>query len=93
MLYYLFEWFRQNGIKVPGGALFQFIAFRVLLAVLFSLIYKSVDLQWFLYLSALQAALLAVTEFVVARGTSTHHGAKWCNAAAAIAAVSAARAR
>jgi len=38
MLYYLFEWFRQNGIKVPGGALFQFITSRVLLAVLFSLI-------------------------------------------------------
>ncbi len=38
MLYYLFEWFKQNSIKVPGGALFQFITFRVLLAVLFSLI-------------------------------------------------------
>jgi len=29
---------RQIGIKVPGGALFQFITFRVLLAVLFSLV-------------------------------------------------------
>lgn len=38
MLYYLFEWFKQNSIKVPGGALFQFITFRVLLAVVFSLI-------------------------------------------------------
>ena len=38
MLYHLFDWFRQNGIKVPGGALFQFITFRVLLAVLFALI-------------------------------------------------------
>jgi phospho-N-acetylmuramoyl-pentapeptide-transferase len=38
MLYHLFDWFKQNGIKVPGGALFQFITFRVLLAVLFSLI-------------------------------------------------------
>ena len=38
MLYYLFEWFRQNSIKVPGSALFQFITFRVLLAVLFSLV-------------------------------------------------------
>ena len=38
MLYYLFEWFRQNSVKVPGSALFQFITFRVLLAVLFSLI-------------------------------------------------------
>ena len=38
MLYSLFEWFRKSGIKVPGGALFQFITFRVLLAVLLSLV-------------------------------------------------------
>jgi phospho-N-acetylmuramoyl-pentapeptide-transferase len=38
MLYSLFEWFRQHAIRVPGGALFQFITFRVLLAVVFSLI-------------------------------------------------------
>src|SRR5258708_21752824 len=38
MVYTLFEWFRQHGIKVPGGALFQFITSRVLLAVVFSLI-------------------------------------------------------
>src|ERR1700710_2302958 len=38
MLYHLFEWLRQIGVKVPGGTLFQFITFRVLLAVLFSLV-------------------------------------------------------
>src|ERR1700720_2703889 len=38
MLYHLFDWLRQIGIKVPGGTLFQFITFRVLLAVLFSLV-------------------------------------------------------
>ena len=38
MLYYLFEWFKQTGVKVPGGALFQFITFRVLLAVILSLV-------------------------------------------------------
>src|SRR6186713_380812 len=38
MLYSLFEWLKQTGVKVPGGALFQFITFRVLLAVLFSLV-------------------------------------------------------
>ena len=38
MLYYLFEWFRQHGVKVPGGALFQFITSRVLLSIVFSLI-------------------------------------------------------
>src|SRR5579872_5291284 len=38
MLYTLFEWFRQHGIKVPGGALFQYITSRVLLAVVVSLV-------------------------------------------------------
>ena len=38
MLYSLFDWLRQNSIKVPRQALFQFITFRVLLAVVFSLI-------------------------------------------------------
>jgi len=42
MLYHLFEWFKQQGMKVPGGALFQFITFRVLMAVLLSLIITSV---------------------------------------------------
>ncbi|MBS1669347.1 MAG: phospho-N-acetylmuramoyl-pentapeptide-transferase [Bacteroidetes bacterium] len=38
MLYHLFEWLKQTGIKLPGGALFQFITFRVMLAVLLSLV-------------------------------------------------------
>jgi phospho-N-acetylmuramoyl-pentapeptide-transferase len=38
MLYSLFEWLRQHAIRVPGSALFQFITFRVLLAVVFSLV-------------------------------------------------------
>jgi phospho-N-acetylmuramoyl-pentapeptide-transferase len=38
MLYALFEWFRLHGVKVPGGALFQFITSRVLLAVVLSLV-------------------------------------------------------
>src|ERR1700712_3354031 len=42
MLYHLFDWLRQAGIKVPGGTLFQFITFRVLLAVLFSLVISMV---------------------------------------------------
>ncbi|HEY4151178.1 MAG TPA: phospho-N-acetylmuramoyl-pentapeptide-transferase [Chitinophagaceae bacterium] len=42
MLYHLFTWFKQQGMKVPGGALFQFITFRVLLAVLLSLVITSV---------------------------------------------------
>ena len=58
-------------------------------ALLFSLIYKQVNMQWFLYLAALQAASLAVTEFIVAKGTSEHHDARWCYAAATIAALSA----
>jgi phospho-N-acetylmuramoyl-pentapeptide-transferase len=38
MLYHLFEWLKQDGVKIPGGALFQFITFRILLAVLLSLV-------------------------------------------------------
>lgn len=38
MLYHLFEWFKEEGYKFPGSALFQFITFRVLLAVLLSLV-------------------------------------------------------
>lgn len=37
MLYHLFEWFAQNGIKFPGSGLVHFITFRVLVAVLLSL--------------------------------------------------------
>ncbi|MEO6314453.1 MAG: phospho-N-acetylmuramoyl-pentapeptide-transferase [Chitinophagaceae bacterium] len=42
MLYHLFEWFKQQGITMPGRALFQFITFRLLLAVLLSLTITSV---------------------------------------------------
>jgi phospho-N-acetylmuramoyl-pentapeptide-transferase len=38
MLYHLFEWFREEGIKFPGSAFFQFITSRVLLAVIISLV-------------------------------------------------------
>lgn len=38
MLYHLFEWFREEGIKFPGSAFFQFITSRVLLAVILSLV-------------------------------------------------------
>ena len=38
MLYHLFEWFKEENIKFPGSGLFQFITFRVLLAVLLSLV-------------------------------------------------------
>ncbi len=38
MLYHLFQWFKQEGLKFPGSALFDFITFRVLLAMLLSLV-------------------------------------------------------
>ena len=38
MLYHLFEWLNKQGIKFPGSGLFQFISFRVLLAIIFSLV-------------------------------------------------------
>src|ERR1700749_2363050 len=42
MLYHLFDWLRNAEVKVPGGALFLFITFRVLLAVLLSLVITTV---------------------------------------------------
>ena len=42
MLYHLFNWLTKNGIKFPGSGLFQFITFRVLLAVLLSLMIATV---------------------------------------------------
>src|SRR3990170_1860489 len=38
MLYHLFEWFRDEGIKFPGSSFIQFITSRVLLAVILSLL-------------------------------------------------------
>lgn len=38
MLYHLFQWFEQNDIKFPGSGILDFISFRVLLAMLLSLI-------------------------------------------------------
>src|SRR5579871_5176735 len=42
MLYHLFDWLKQANIKIPGGSLFQFITFRVLLAVILSLVITTV---------------------------------------------------
>ena len=38
MLYHLFQWFDENNIKFPGSGILDFISFRVLLAMLLSLI-------------------------------------------------------
>ena len=38
MLYQLFRWLTKEGIKFPGSGLFDFITFRVLLAVILSLV-------------------------------------------------------
>lgn len=37
MLYHLFDWLGREDVNIPGGRLFGFITFRVLLAVLLSL--------------------------------------------------------
>lgn len=42
MLYYIFDWFKESGIRVPGSALFQFITSRVLMAVILSLVISAV---------------------------------------------------
>jgi phospho-N-acetylmuramoyl-pentapeptide-transferase len=42
MLYHLIEWLKDSGVKIPGGALFQFITSRMLLAILLSLLITTV---------------------------------------------------
>jgi phospho-N-acetylmuramoyl-pentapeptide-transferase len=42
MLYHLFEWFKAEHIRFPGRELFGFITFRVLLAVILSLVITTV---------------------------------------------------
>ncbi len=37
MLYHLYQWLQQEGFRIPGLGLFQFITFRAMLAVLLSL--------------------------------------------------------
>jgi phospho-N-acetylmuramoyl-pentapeptide-transferase len=38
MLYHLFEWFKEQGIKFPGSALFEFTTFRVIMAMILALV-------------------------------------------------------
>ncbi len=38
MLYHLFDWFDKQGIDFPGSELYRFISFRVVMAVLLSLL-------------------------------------------------------
>jgi len=42
MLYHLYRWFESEHIRFPGVGLFQFITFRVLMAVILSLIITTV---------------------------------------------------
>lgn len=78
---------RQRPGRVPLQL--QGVGGAILGLFLFSLVYNRLDRHWFLYLFAVQAAVTAVTEFMVARGTAEHHEALWCYAASAIAAASA----
>ena len=42
MLYHLFEWFNREEINFPGSELYRFITFRVLIAILLSLLIATV---------------------------------------------------
>lgn len=42
MLYHLFKWLVENDFRFPGAGLFQFISFRVLLAMILSLVITTV---------------------------------------------------
>jgi uncharacterized membrane protein HdeD (DUF308 family) len=57
--------------------------------LLFALVYDRIDLGWFVYMAAFQAASTACIEFYLAQRTARQHGAMWCYAATAIAAMSA----
>ena len=42
MIYHLFEWFTKHHYRFPGGGVFQFITFRVMLALILSLVISTV---------------------------------------------------
>ena len=42
MLYHLFDWITKQGLRFPGSGLFQFITFRVMLALILSLVITTV---------------------------------------------------
>ena len=42
MLYHLFDWFTEEDFRFPGSGLFQFISFRVMLALILSLVITTV---------------------------------------------------
>lgn len=42
MIYHLFDWLAKEGVRFPGGGLFQFITFRVMLALILSLVVSTV---------------------------------------------------
>ncbi|MEI9945900.1 MAG: phospho-N-acetylmuramoyl-pentapeptide-transferase [Chitinophagaceae bacterium] len=51
MLYYLFEWFKDQGITFPGSKLMDFITFRVLMSILLALVISLIygrRVIWFL---------------------------------------------
>lgn len=56
--------------------------------LIFALVSERLQIHWFIYLAAAQAASAAIAEYVVARRTSSHHGARWCYASASVAAIS-----
>ena len=84
-----------TGFFIPRGksgrlaSRMQVIFGAVLALVLFTMVYDHMKLSWFIYLAAVQAAGVAVTELVVAKGTSVHHGARWCYASSITAGISA----
>jgi phospho-N-acetylmuramoyl-pentapeptide-transferase len=42
MLYHLFDWLTRENMRFPGSGLFQFITFRVMLALILSLVITTV---------------------------------------------------
>src|SRR4051812_30709036 len=42
MLYHLFHWLAESGYKFPGSKLFEFITFRLMLAMILSLVITTI---------------------------------------------------
>jgi uncharacterized membrane protein HdeD (DUF308 family) len=54
-------------------------------ALFSSILFDRIQLEWFLYLIAMQAFATSCAEFMIARHTSGEHGSSWCYVASAIA--------
>ena len=71
MLYHLYKWFEAENLHFPGVGLFQFITFRVLMAVILSLFITTIFGKKLInYLKKKQIGETVVLPFVPVTPTS-----------------------